>query len=64
VTALPKVSASALLDVLTQQADGRTARRWARRGEYGMPVPGHENQVSVQDEDTVPGSAHFPVSSH
>ena len=28
-----------------------------------MPVLGHENQISVQDEDTVPASAYVPVSS-
>jgi putative transposase len=35
-----------------------------RCGDHGMPVPGHENQVRVPGEDTVPASAYIPVASH
>jgi IS605 OrfB family transposase len=35
-----------------------------RCGEHRAPVLGHEDQVSMQDEDTVPASAYVPVAGH
>ena len=35
-----------------------------RRGVHRMPVLGHQDQVSMQDEDTVSASAYVPVFEH
>ena len=35
-----------------------------RGGEHGVPVPGHEDQVCVQHENTVPAGAYSVVAGH
>ena len=62
--ASPLNSASSRLEVRAHVPHDLLHAGPGARGEHRVPVLGHEDQMGVQDEDTVPASAYVPVTGH